>query len=393
MQGNDNNQPPTKRRRLALPDGFTEIKSPVKIATPKFVSGFNDKPSSNKWPTTLECSKPAMRSLRQEQPNQLDSLTKSTRLMVRKPPVLSPALKPSVEAGPAKEVASIAAPRFLFPAPSDSSRNNIFSIESKFLQPPQSPKSKSAAPLKPLAPPSFPVAGPSRGAARSMKSIFATNVALATDLRSENGPAEVLSIQLQAHGHSFMDPTERELQRGLQRSPERLSKHKKSSEYTSGGLAERASMLFSQQSTALSLWQTALQRDIRSRRRVKPDMRLRIVAILHVANSDDHQRSSHAPCLGLVRCRSLPESQTPDVVVLLNFDGAASSTVFNKLSDLRDGRELHIWRPWHTISGSHSAHTAMSTLLSDSEPTGDVRYLDESSNVLLCTRFWIVPTS
>ena len=58
-----------------------------------------------------------------------------------------------------------------------------------------------------------------------------TNVALATDIRSESGQAEVLSLYLQQHGHGFVDPTEREMRRGLETSPEKLSKYTKNAKF------------------------------------------------------------------------------------------------------------------------------------------------------------------
>lgn len=123
-----------------------------------------------------------------------------------------------------------------------------------------------------------------------------------------------------------------------------------------------------------------------------PDMRLRVAEVVYAATSDDHQRPGHAPCLGLVRCRAVPERKDAngEVVVLLNFDGTESAAPpFNKPGDLVSGGELHIWRPWQTMTLPSSE---LGDPLHNTPPDSAFvapRTSSENTSVLFCTRFWI----
>ena len=113
------------------------------------------------------------------------------------------------------------------PKPADTRLISITSLKPLPVTPP--PPNKKLKPLGSLVPP--PIPGPSRRPASEMKTIFTTNVALATDIRTERGQAEVLALYLQQYGTGFVDPTERELQRGLETSPEKLSKRTKHAKF------------------------------------------------------------------------------------------------------------------------------------------------------------------
>lgn len=53
-----------------------------------------------------------------------------------------------------------------------------------------------------------------------------TRIARATDIRTEQGTAEILAIFLRHHGTGYVDPVEREMTRGLEQSPEKRNKAK-----------------------------------------------------------------------------------------------------------------------------------------------------------------------
>jgi hypothetical protein len=83
------------------------------------------------------------------------------------------------------------------------------------LKPPPLPQSSTKATiLKPLAPPTF---APSflKKPSMNMRAISS----FATDPTKDGAGAELLSLFLQQHGHSFVSPLEREMQRGIGLSP------------------------------------------------------------------------------------------------------------------------------------------------------------------------------
>ena len=161
-----------------------------------------------------------------------------------------------------------------------------------------------------------------------------------------------------------------------------------------GGLADRAKILLKQRQTALSLWQASLELELRAKRRPSPDMRLRVVSILHAATEADHLRTAHPPCLVLLRCAIMPEFRQEEVMLLLNFDAAsgASPVRFHKMADIHVGREIFLWKPWQTIDVPSSAFAPLFAHLnveadgaSVSGEVGDMR------TALFCTRFWLAP--
>lgn len=99
-------------------------------------------------------------------------------------------------------------------------------LHKQHIIPPAASTSASAM-LKPLPPPPA-LAKPSTGlvSKRPVKSITQTRIARATDIMTEQGTAEIMAIFLQQHGTGFVDPTEREMKRGLEQSPEKRNKKK-----------------------------------------------------------------------------------------------------------------------------------------------------------------------
>ncbi|CCM02114.1 uncharacterized protein FIBRA_04191 [Fibroporia radiculosa] len=380
--------PPPKRLRLDVADGFIKSTSPAKISAPKFVSAFDTKSSSSR-------SKPAVRAEMFQPdfpklPPHVSRLSISARTSraprrVRSPPpVVFPGLKPKDTEVREKRKVPITSRIPERPQADDGSRK-MTSIKCLQLRPPPSPlQTKKLAAIKP--PPSVP--GPSRESGPPMKSIFATAVALATDVHTEQGAAEVLAIRLQQHGHGYVDPTEREIRRGVGYSPEKLSKRNKDPKIRRGGLADCARIRCKQRQTDLSLWQEGLRLDLRNKRSLAPDMRLHIVSVIHAASEAHHQRPTHAPCVGFIRCREVLGLSEIERTILLNFDGAGTPSRFNSPADLQDGREVYVWQPWHTtqLSAVHLSLAPGMDLTDPSTSSGNV-------SVLFCTRFWIPPVA
>ncbi|KAH9916194.1 uncharacterized protein B0H18DRAFT_1038751 [Fomitopsis serialis] len=386
---------PAKRPRLEPPDGFERTGSPAKkVASVKFVSAFETrthppraKPTRNVKASVPSLDLPRPPNLGTSVKGKGTTSAKPVSLRVLKPPPVPNAAK---DDSPKKKVTALTS-RPPVPIPQDTNAK-LTSIRRLQPRPVTPPPLKKAQPLMSMAPPPPPVAGSSRLSASDLKSIFATNVALATDFRSESGQAEVLSIYIQQHGHGFVDPNDRELQRGLEQSPEKLFKHTKNAKFARGGLADRARIQFKQRQTALSLWQTSLELELRAKRRPTPDMRFRIISILHSATEADHLRTSHPPCLTLLRCNIMPEFRQEETMLLLNFDAAsgASAVRFQKPGDLKVGREVFLWKPWHTLdvprdlAGQLVHSDLVGPTLSEGQAT-DIR------TVLFCTRFWLAP--
>ena len=110
------------------------------------------------------------------------------------------------------------------PSSSTSSRTTVSSMLNRTLIiPPRlgTPASSSLKPLPPPPPLANRKAGPSKPAT---KSIMETRIAKAIDIRTEGGAAELLSIFLRQHGTGYVDPYDRELNRGVEQSPEKRSK-------------------------------------------------------------------------------------------------------------------------------------------------------------------------
>ncbi|OCH91327.1 hypothetical protein OBBRIDRAFT_792375 [Obba rivulosa] len=423
MQDNDRTEqpPPAKRPRLSTGDGFAESKSTVKLSALNFVSAFGASSSTFKRPVQPPAKptkrpdppQPPVQDLNLPGPSRLQQKNPTFRELKPPPRPVVPSPEPSREkrtpqrrstvkldaavgarSGVAEKHAIVVvnAPRFQPPTSPSRAKKEV-TLRSLVPPPPLLPAKKEVT-LRALVPP--PPPGPSK-LASGLKSIFDTPVAVATDPRTERGSAALLSLFLQQNGHEFLDATERELQRGLGQSPEKASKTK-SAKHIRGGLAEDAKRLFSQKMTSLSLWQTQVEGYIRGSRRLTPELRVRIVSVLHDVE-DVSNKTVQAPRTGIVRCRSSADSRAQDYVILLSFGSSANPPRLNKLEDLQTGRELYIWRPWQTMELPETLPVGILPSLSPETPLFSQRFprfgLPESGQdcvVLFCSRFWIVPT-
>ena len=217
-----------------MPDGFAKSSSATKkIAPVKFVSAFETRSSASR--SARFAPKPSVSpSKAPPRPNPAGpsgdggaAPKKAPTLRVLKPPPM-PLPKPAMLDSTHKKLTSLVSrpPISLLPKDDQTRLTSITALKPRPVTP---PPNKKLQPLKSMAPPPLP--GPTRLPASEMKTIFTTNVALATDIRSESGQAEVLSLYLQQHGHGFVDPTEREMRRGLETSPEKLSKYTKNAKF------------------------------------------------------------------------------------------------------------------------------------------------------------------
>ena len=252
---------PAKKPRLQGPEGFQKSKSTPRYKPPesitKFVSAFDKVPPSpvkpiaqpkgsfEKKPVSLPTherpqnpfvdshlprvagpSKPK----RQLKPSSSAHPAKADKtlppLKVLKPPVfLPPAAPPQTTKGSSKtagvSLGSLQPALKQPPAPPEKPRS--------ILKPPVVPipsGTKPSVPLKPLAPPPPLPSHRPTSPTKQMKTIFTTSIAQATDPTKEGTGAELLSLFLQQHGHTFMSPTDRELQRGVMVSPDKRSRGK-----------------------------------------------------------------------------------------------------------------------------------------------------------------------
>ncbi|KAF9219337.1 hypothetical protein BS17DRAFT_717720 [Gyrodon lividus] len=226
------------------------------------------------------------------------------------------------------------------------------------LKPPPMPvvsTGKHAAPLKPLAPPPLPVQRPT-SPHKNMKTILTTSIAQVTDPTKEGAGAELLSLFLQQHGHSFTSSTDRELQRGVMVSPDKRSR-RKDPKFVRGGLAEQAQHRISCEKTDFALWKRQMEQKVQSGSKFPSDMRLRILNILHVAKTPERPRSMPVPRAGLALCRltSRHKLASGDLtlgtyVVLFNFAPThGGSSAISSADQFQEGTDIIAWMPWQKV--------------------------------------------
>lgn len=179
-----------------------------------------------------------------------------------------------------------------------------------------------------------------------------------------------------------------------------------------GGLAESFSRRFAESDTDQKLWEEYTARSynyaesgkraVKAKVKVKPDVKLKTISLLHRTplpqNTIHPQHKSRAPVVTLVRCLVLDSSpshsHTPtltnegefgkgrEVTVLFrhNVNQSALGMGMGKSSSvdmqLREGIEVHVWRPWLELSAA-------------SPSTGADR--GASGPVWMCSRFHVVP--
>ncbi|KAJ6498797.1 hypothetical protein C8R45DRAFT_980002 [Mycena sanguinolenta] len=377
---------PKKRPRLMGPaDGFSKssTKPASKSATPKFESAFDTPPAPIKQ--SLKISRP------EKGPKFVDSDARTVVASAGPKPVFR-ALKPPVplfnsESKPSATLPVPAPPQPIFPPPvSKGAALRQLSVPapvmppSKLLKPlvpppPPAPSGSvaSSSTLKPLVPPPAPAsnAPPSD---RNLRTISTTLIARATDLFTDNGASELASILLhdQHPDIEFPSTDDVEERRGIMMSPEKSGKGKE--KFIRNGLAARAAALFDRSHASISLWEAemshslALSASSSSRRGLNPNMRLRILHILHVPTPVSHP-SSKLFIPGVAVCQLLsapleplgslhPKSKDGICTVLFSFSSLAppphpqapAQLDIRNPEDFAEGREVCVWKPWRVVT-------------------------------------------
>ncbi|THH18704.1 hypothetical protein EW146_g2321 [Bondarzewia mesenterica] len=368
----------TARRRFAEPDGFktTKLKS-TRAHTPQFKSVFSASlvrvsghdPSSSAAPRS---PKPT----RVSKPRSVPALRQSG---------LSHA-KPLRPAPPPPPRPDIIVPKRTGQSVVSADRNSA-SIKTKPLSAyahawsvpsPSSVSPKERHPL-PIAPP-FPKSLTSKGApSKPLKSISKTRIALATDIRSEGGTAEVLGLFLQQHGTGYTSVGDRELARGLEVSPQKAwgSGGAKGPRYLSGGLAERASRTIHRYQMSSSLWYKEASRRGISIRHSSPDLKMRIHRVLNIVYSAGRTKTNVRSCLAVCRVLDKRGQEGDKMLVLFALPHPSGGEVKRlEESELGIGRDVCVWKPWHTVSLSNEIKS-LATVFAE----------DQIRDIVLCTRF------
>ncbi|KAI0776805.1 hypothetical protein BD413DRAFT_610392 [Trametes elegans] len=394
--------PAKKRRLMQTPDGFETSRraSGSKTAARKFASAFDKpKPSTkgsvaqNTRPLTPPVAGPSKQSAasppaqapgmrpwvmpefeqtskapaRQQQNKEARLRRLSETPVLQPPPVAGPSSKPIQN----RKVSILSAHRIPSPASPKTPVKPVSKAGISRFQPVLPAPALSKNPpkeLRALQPPPPPPLLPRKGAPvldpSKLKTILTTRVAVAMDPRTESGTNELLGIYLEQNAANHVPPAERELQRGLKQSPEKASKSK-SAKFVRGGLAERAQRLIAKHNTTLTLWHKDMELQAQrphAHARVAPDLAVRVVEVLHLSSVASLQRSQSVPRLCVARCarvspggkegRGGGEGDTGTVAVVLDFGSPGSAAArAHMLDEVREGMEVHIWRPWNTIEG------------------------------------------
>ncbi|KAG6370718.1 hypothetical protein JVT61DRAFT_11104 [Boletus reticuloceps] len=239
------------------------------------------------------------------------------------------------------------------------------------------PLTKPSAPLKHLAPPPMPSHRPP-SPVKPMKTIRTTNVAQATDPTKEGTGAELLSIFLQQHGHTFTSSTERERQRGVMVSPDKRSRTKDPTfvryvveapvtshlpfthaSLCSGGLAERVQHRMACAETDFVLWRRQVEHKRECGTQLTSDMALRILRVLDVAHVPERSRFARAagPRAGLALCRLTRRHALVSgdltlgtYVVLFRFGPThGGRSAVSSVDLFEEGNDVMVWLPWHKV--------------------------------------------
>ncbi|KAJ7467167.1 hypothetical protein FB451DRAFT_1260307 [Mycena latifolia] len=365
---------PRKKPRLMIaPDGFSKAptKSTTRASAPKFTSAFDIAPAPTpvKRPSRPGEVQRASKFVDSDVPN---SATRKPNRAVRalKPPV------PLFNSGPTPVTHSAPAPRLpplpIFPPP--VSKHAAL----RQLAPPPAPSapvassSKLTTPLKPLAPPPRPAPATASSSDPTLRTISTTLIARATDLFTDNGASELASIFLHDQHPDIQfqsTPDDVDERRGIMMSPEKGGKGKE--KFIRNGLAARAAALYDRSHSSLSLWEAEMAHALSlsvssSRRGLNPDMRLRIVHIMHVP-APIANPSSKLSIPGVALCHLLaapiPDplgpSRSKDALcaVLFSFSSLAPPThshaptplAIRNPEDFAEGREVYVWKPWQCI--------------------------------------------
>ncbi|KAG1736204.1 hypothetical protein EDB19DRAFT_1637907 [Suillus lakei] len=234
-------------------------------------------------------------------------------------------------------------PSFIISAPENasSSKPRSFSI----LKPPPRPQpTTKAIVLKPLAPPSF-APFPTKSSSTNMKPISS----FAINPTKDGAGAELLSLFLQQHGHNFISPFEREIQRGIGLSPRKnKSAQGKFIRYVRfGGMAARAQHLISGTKTDYTLWCLQLKQKLSSASPSAPtlscDLRLHILRVLPLPTKTPTPTRVHiAVCRISSRHRSTNVADLRDQCYVVLFPHVVEPS-----RNFEEGRDVLAWTPWY----------------------------------------------
>ncbi|KAJ6594458.1 hypothetical protein B0H19DRAFT_62260 [Mycena capillaripes] len=176
-------------------------------------------------------------------------------------------------------------------------------------------------------------------------------------------------------------------------SPEKSGKGKE--KFVRNGLAARAAALYVRSHASLSLWETEMTHFLASstsssRRGLNPDMRLRILHILHIP-SPVSQPSSKLFIPGVALCHLLaattpealgtlhPRSKDGICAVLFSFSSLAppahlraqAQLEIRNPEDFVEGKEVYVWKPWQVIAIDTSALKLCLETEADTDPGGE----------------------
>ncbi|KAG1774694.1 hypothetical protein EV702DRAFT_974398 [Suillus placidus] len=240
---------------------------------------------------------------------------------------------------PLRPLRPLKPPSFVISAPANasSSKPRSFSI----LKPPPRPQlATKAIVLKPLAPPSF-APFPPKKSLTNLKPISS----FAINPTKDGAGAELLSLFLQQHGHNFVTPFEREIQRGIGLSP-RKNKSAKGM-FVRGGMAARAQHLISGTKTDHTLWCLQLKQKLLSASPSAPtlscDLRLHILRVLPLPTKTPTPTRVHiAICRISSRHRSANVTDLRDQCYVVLFPHAVEPS-----RNFEEGRDVLVWTPWY----------------------------------------------
>ncbi|KAG1875810.1 hypothetical protein F4604DRAFT_1955185 [Suillus subluteus] len=230
-------------------------------------------------------------------------------------------------------------PSFIISAPANASSSTPQSFS--ILKPPPRPQpTTKAIVLKPLAPPSF-APFPPKKSSTNMKPIssFAINPI------KDGAGAELLSLFLQQHGHNFVTPFEREIQRGIGLSP-RKNKNAKGN-LVRGGMAARAQHLISGTKTDYTLWCLQLKQKLSSASPSAPalscDLRLHILRVLPLPTKTPTPTRVHiAICRISSRHRFANITDLRDQCYVVLFPHVVEPS-----RNFEEGKDVLAWMPWY----------------------------------------------
>ncbi|KAF5376076.1 hypothetical protein D9615_007729 [Tricholomella constricta] len=464
MSRNDAQEGPASKRRrvMELPDGFAkrnpvDVISKANIQVPKFTSAFDEpaqpiqqKPNSKskvaRLPYAFEISSKS----------QLKKPVSKTNLRQLPVPIIPlPPKEKEKNRLPAFRIVPPPDPRIAVQAELSSTTTPALQLRPPPLPPPprNAASSKSGVPLKSLSAPTI-FAPTETSPDDSMRTISTTDIALATDLFTDSGAAELAHIFLRdQHPEIAASNKEEHMEWNIGMSPQKGAKFVKGkgkeTKFVKGGMAERVREVMARSHTSLALWhketELKLASSSSSSRRLNPDIRLRIVKIVDSpagAKSSSPRKPSFSasagvsPGVAFCHIVSSPPVKHPHLVrvssrtreeqrhlVVLSFPTTAPPRLRGQKGiyvrnpeDFVLGREVCVWEPWLEVSLTSQSPSVdnTSSLNVDQElvelsvapfPTLPSTFprsspspvSNEDSNlhiadtVLLCSRFVILP--